>query len=192
MKQIMENWRRLLNEEEASPSEELAPEDQEALKTFVDLVLALQTAVDDAGEEALVQEARPGTAAGRARSRKRRAMKRRKALRAKADDYVDYEIADTRPGSYAGSPTRGVEKADMTPEQLKIYRAAYEYLTDPLVQAQKLYTVDPLQLPGVKQIIKFTGAEKVLRFVAGSAICQGGELSFDCLAKFIAAQPQTG
>jgi hypothetical protein len=179
MKQIMENWRRGLNEEEALPTfDKLPPEEQNALVTLVGFVAALQAAVETAAEP--IEEARPGTPASRRRSRRRREREAARRWRRKIDDYA----------SHQGVSLAGLKKADMTPEQLSVYEEAVEFL-DP-VTALKLAAVrNPLELPGVEQVIKFTKTEKLLNWL-GTTFCgsMGNQLDMTCIISYISGQAQ--
>lgn len=180
MKQIMENWRSHLNEEQASlpPFEELPPDAQGQLRELVGFVAALEAAVHSAAEP--IEEARPGTAASRRRSRRRRKREAAEAWRKKIDDYA----------SHQGVSLAGLKKADMTPEQLRVYEEAVEFL-DPATALKLAAVENPLELPGVKQIIKFTKTEKLLKWI-GTTICgsMGSELDMTCIVNYMSGQAQ--
>ena len=180
MKQIMENWRSHLNEEQAPlpPFEDLPAHAQEQLHKLVGFVVALETAVETAAEP--IEEARPGTGASRRRSRHRRKRKAAEAWRKKIDDYA----------SRQGVSLTGLKKADMTPEQLRVYEGAVEFL-DPATALKLAAVENPLELPGVKQIIKFTKTEKLLNWI-GTTFCgsMGSELDMTCIVNYMSGQAQ--
>ena len=78
----------------------------------------------------------------------------------------------------------------MTSEQLKVYDEAVEFL-DPATALKLAAVRNPLELPGVEQIIKFTKTEKLLNWIA-TTFCgsMGSELDMTCIVNYMSGQAQ--
>jgi hypothetical protein len=170
MKQLFENWRDYVNEQQAP-----TPQQKEEVNKFIESVMALIQAHVDADDGPL--EEAPG-----ARSRMRRRAKQRKK-----EEWVA-KIKDE-----AGID-KNIDKKDFTPEQKRLYRDQVEKINrqteaDEFAIINTIANGNMLNVPGIKDAYKVGG--NFLKAALGAVI--GPEcvdnLSITCIATAVS---QTG